>query len=92
MGRKDILNIRGSYKARNTLEDETEENAGRKLRPWQVISSVLAAGLGVQSSKNRKRDFEGGSLVTFAIAGFVFTALFVGTMYLIVSTVLENAR
>jgi hypothetical protein len=92
VGRKDILKIQGSYKARNTLEDETEKDAGSKLRPWQVISSVLAAGLGVQSSKNRKRDFEGGNLVTFAIAGFVFTALFVGTMYLIVSTVLENAR
>ena len=30
------------------------------LRPWQVISSVFAAGLGVQSSRNRERDLQSG--------------------------------
>ena len=63
-----------------------------KLSPWQVVSSVFAAALGVQSSKNRERDFKGGSFTTFIAAGIVFTVLFVVTVYLVVSTVLENAR
>lgn len=73
---------------------ESEENQRReeRLNPLQVIGSVLAAAFGVQSSRNRERDFKEGKFVTFIIAGLVFTALFVGTVYLVVSTVLENAR
>lgn len=73
---------------------ESEENQRReeRLNPLQVIGSVLAAAFGVQSSRNRERDFKEGRFVTFIIAGLVFTALFVGTVYLVVSTVLENAR
>ena len=73
---------------------ESEENQRReeRLNPLQVIGSVLAAAFGVQSSRNRERDFKEGKFVTFIVAGLVFTALFVGTVYLVVSTVLENAR
>ena len=63
-----------------------------KLKPWQVVGSVLAASFGVQSSKNRERDFKEGSFKTFVIAGILFTAIFIATIYLVVSTVLENAR
>ena len=64
----------------------------KKLKPWQVVGSVLAASFGVQSSKNRERDFKEGSFKTFVIAGILFTAIFIATIYLVVSTVLENAR
>jgi hypothetical protein len=74
-----------------TKEPDNDE-PGEKLNLLQVVGSVLAAGLGVQSSKNRERDFKGGSFKTFLVAGIVFTAVFVGTIYLVVSTVLENAR
>jgi hypothetical protein len=60
------------------------------LRPLQVISSVLAAGLGVQSSRNRERDFRQGRAVTFIVAGLVFTALFIGGVYTVVSLVLAG--
>ena len=56
----------------------------------QVISSVLAAGLGVQSSKNRERDFEKGSPTAFIVTGLVFTVLFIAVVVGIVSTVLSN--
>ena len=46
----------------------------------------------MQSSKNRERDFKEGSFLPFIIAGIIFTARFVGSVYLVVSTVLENAR
>ena len=46
----------------------------------------------MQSSRNRERDFQEGRLVPLIVAGVLFTALFVGVMYLVVTTVLENAR
>lgn len=67
-----------------------EENAG--LTPLQVVGSVFSAALGVQSSENRERDFKRGRFGIFIAAGIVFTALFVGTVYLVVSLVLSNAR
>lgn len=60
------------------------------LNPIQVISSVFAAGLGVQSSKNRERDFKQGRAGTFIVAGLLFTALFIGTVYTVVSMVLSS--
>lgn len=73
-------------------KDPQSDQPEKKLNPLQVVGSVLAAGFGVQSSKNRERDFKGGSFKTFLIAGIAFTAIFVGTVYLVVSTVLANAR
>ena len=78
-----------------TNEDKTPEDTGddgNRLGPLQIIGSVLAAAFGVQSSKNRERDFKEGRFATFIVAGIVFTALFVGAVYLVVTTVLENAR
>ena len=60
------------------------------LNPLQVISSVLAAGLGVQSSRNRERDFAQGRAGTFIVAGLVATALFIGAVYTVVSLVLAS--
>jgi len=61
------------------------------MKPWQVIGSVFAAGLGVQSSKNRERDFKQGRFGVFVAAGFLFTLLFIGSVYGIVQLVLTNA-
>ncbi len=63
----------------------------RKLKPLQVISSVFAAGLGVQSSRNRERDFRQGNLKIFIAAGLVFTLLFIGTLVTIVRLVMRSA-
>ena len=72
---------------------EAENNQNEpSVGPLQIISSVFAAAVGVQSSKNRERDFKQGRFAYFVIAGILFTIIFVGTVYLVVSTVLENAR
>ena len=72
---------------------ETGKNQDESpVGPLQIISSVFAAAFGVQSSKNRERDFKQGRFINFVIAGILGTALFVGTVYLVVSTVLEQAR
>jgi hypothetical protein len=54
----------------------------------QVIKSVLAAAIGVQSDGNRQKDFEQGSLSTYISAGVIFTVLFVCGLAFLVSTVL----
>jgi hypothetical protein len=61
-----------------------------RLNPFQVIGSVFAAGLGVQSSKNRERDFKQGRAIVFIAAGLLFTALFIGGVYTVVSLVLSS--
>jgi hypothetical protein len=63
----------------------------KSLKPWQVIASVFAAGLGVQSSRNRERDFNQGRAGVFIAAGIVFTLLFIGVMVTIVQLVLSGA-
>ena len=52
-----------------------------------VIKSVIAAGIGVQSNKNREIDFEHGSLSNYLIVGLIATILFILTLAFIVSTV-----
>ena len=54
----------------------------------QVFKSVLAAFIGVQSEKNREKDFEQGSLSTYVIAGLIFTTLFVVAIIFLVSTII----
>ena len=54
----------------------------------QVIKSVLAAAIGVQSDKNRQKDFEQGSFPIYIVVGLVFTVLFVFGLIFLVSTVL----
>lgn len=53
----------------------------------QILSSVFAAALGVQSSKNRERDFKQGSIKIFIAAGLIFTALFIGGVITVVNLV-----
>src|SRR6056297_3533747 len=60
------------------------------LSVWQIFARTLAAAFGVQSSKNRERDFSQGKASHFIIAGVVFTVLFVLVMVLVVSAVLSG--
>jgi len=78
--------------------DEAEpppENDPRPAEPrgvtvWQVLQSTLAAALGVQSRKNRERDFEHGKASHFIIAGILFTLVFIGVILAIVNVILSN--
>jgi hypothetical protein len=61
------------------------------MNALQVVSSVFAAGLGVQSSKNRERDFKQGRAGVFIAAGIIFTLLFIATVVIVVQLVLKSA-
>jgi hypothetical protein len=58
---------------------------------WQVLHSVMAAAFGVQSAKNRSRDFTHGKPSQFLILGLLFTLVFALTLFGIVKLVLHLA-
>ena len=76
----------------NQEEDSAHvQEEPRTLNPLQVVGSVFAAGLGVQSSKNRERDFKQGRLGVFIAAGVVFPLLFICSVVFVVQMVLKGA-
>jgi len=58
---------------------------------WAVVQSVAAAMIGVQSRKNRERDFTQGKPVHFIIGGVVGTLLFLGVIWLLVQYLLATS-
>lgn len=66
------------------------EQEKRSLSVLAVISSVFAAALGVQSSKNRERDFKQGSAGVYIAAGIIFTVLFIAVVVTVVQWVLAS--
>ncbi|MDI3258114.1 MAG: DUF2970 domain-containing protein [Sinobacteraceae bacterium] len=72
--------------SKNPLPDDDRPVSWR-----QTIGSVLSAFMGVQSSKNRARDFQRGSPIRFIVVGVVMTALFVLTVWLAVRFALHAA-
>ena len=53
----------------------------------QILRSSLAAGLGVQSSRNRQRDFADGSPRRFIVMGLVLTILFIALLITVIRIV-----
>jgi hypothetical protein len=62
-----------------------EENKPSSI---QIIISVLASFFGVQSSRNRERDFKHGKASHFVVAGLLLTLLFILTVWGVVKLVL----
>ena len=56
----------------------------------ETFKSVGAAFIGVQSNKNRERDFTKGKLSHFIIVGVVCVAFFIAALIAVVSLVLSN--
>ena len=54
-----------------------------------TIFSVFAAFIGVQSDKNRKRDFTEGKFIHFVVIGAIGVILFISTLIAVVSLVLS---
>ncbi|MBC3411031.1 MULTISPECIES: DUF2970 domain-containing protein [Pseudomonas] len=54
-----------------------DQPQGKPPTFWQMLHSILAAALGVQSGKNRARDFTHGKASHFIAMGAVFTLLFI---------------
>ena len=67
-------------------------NAQRdKPRMLDIIKSVLASFFGVQSDKNRKRDFQQGNPLHFIVAGLFLTVIFILLIVGIVKYILYSS-
>lgn len=73
-----------SAEKHNNEEDQKPPGFG------SLLLSTAAAAFGVQSNRNRERDFKHGNLWVFIAAGIIFTAGFVIAVYTVVSTVLSG--
>ncbi|GAB3461257.1 DUF2970 domain-containing protein [Azotobacter salinestris] len=69
------------------MDDDRDDDKPLTFR--QMLHSVLAAALGVQSGKNRTRDFSRGKPSHFILLGIGFTALFVLALVGVVKLILH---
>ena len=73
------------------MEEPTPQNPeDKKPGFWQVVMSTLAAFIGVQSNKNRERDFKHGSIGVYITAGIIFVVIFIAVVVTAVKLVLSN--
>ena len=68
-----------------------EQTEPRQIGILQVFKSVLASFFGVQSSKNRERDFKYGKPVHYIIVGLILTICFILTLWSVVRLVMYLA-
>ena len=66
----------------------TADKQPKKLQLKVIIQSTLAAAFGVQSSKNRQRDFQQGNLWVYIAAGIIFTLIFIFAVLILVQLAL----
>lgn len=71
-------------------DPQNDEDPGKAPTFFQVMGSVLAAFFGVQSSKNKERDFKHGNHKVFIAVGIVMTLLFLFTVITVVQIVLAQ--
>lgn len=60
-------------------------NDHKPLSFWEVVGSTFAAALGVQTYKNRQRDFTRGNILAFIFSGVLFTFGFVFAVVAVVN-------
>ncbi|WP_290648614.1 DUF2970 domain-containing protein [Aquisalimonas sp.] len=73
------------------MTDQDPHQQQRKPTLWQVVQSVLAGALGVQSNAARKRDFSTSSPMPYIVGGIVFTVLLIVILVVVVNVVLRSA-
>lgn len=68
---------------------DAEESRGTGL--LAIAHSVAAAAIGVQSRKNRERDFQHGKAWHFVVGGIIGTLIFLLAVYAFVRVMLASA-
>lgn len=67
---------------------ERREDDAERVTFWSIAFSTIAAAFGVQSRRNRERDFQHGRPGAFIAAGVLFTLGFVLLLLLVVYLVI----
>jgi hypothetical protein len=75
----------------DTDDQSDEDHPPERMTLREVFGSVMSAGFGVQSTRNRERDFARGSAKQFIIVGLIATVLFVGLIFTVVKIILAYA-
>ena len=68
---------------------EQHNKTPQTLTFLQIASSILASFFGVQSAKNRERDFAHGKARAFILVGVLMTIVWYGSISLVVHFVLR---
>ena len=71
------------------MSEQGKKDDDKPLTLWEMLQSILAAAIGVQSGKNRSRDFSRGKPSHFIILGVAFTLVFVLMIIAVVKLVLH---
>ena len=72
-------------------EENEQKNNNKGLPTLSLIGSLFAGAFGVQTQKNRDRDFKQGKFHHFIIGGIIFAILFVLAVAGIVKLVMSSA-
>jgi len=72
-------------------EPDIDPDQNKPLSLREVVSSIMAALLGVQSSRNHARDFARGTARQYIVVGLIATLLFVTMVYFAVKLILHLA-
>lgn len=72
-------------------QDKKPENGEPGLGALSVLASVFRAWLGVQTDKNRQRDFSSKDPVPFIIAGVIFAVMMIIGVLIAVNIALSGA-
>ena len=65
----------------------TDISTTMSLKYKRIMLSTLAAAFGVQSQRNRAKDFEEGNAGWFILAGIISTVVFIVTVLTVVNLV-----
>lgn len=73
------------------MNEENEPETNQGISTLSLIGSLFAGAFGVQTQKNRDRDFKQGKFHHFIIGGIIFAILFVLAVAGIVKLVMSSA-
>lgn len=72
------------------MREQSSDSGTKRPTLGRIIQSTLAGALGVQSSKNREKDFANGNIWVFVVSGIIFTVLFIATVMTLVKLAIAN--
>jgi hypothetical protein len=70
---------------------EEPAKSPESLSPLTVLASVFRSWFGVQTEKNRQRDFSSNDPTPFIIAGIIFTIGMIVAVIVVVNVALSSA-